>query len=262
MVQEFVLTFSRTKQKGSWITLHTSNLPKAAELTLKLLDARLFLISKEVVLVIRAPTTVDHKEAPVVETKMVTEGEETVVEDMETEAAKVVVAEEEALAIRVVARGEMNGIMVMEEAATQLVEEVLGKEMPVVAEEEELQVGAAVVVLVGPKILLLTSLPCTRSNFSMTTQLRSLKTPQMAGAHQSIKVVMVRSFILQISATTPMSTLSWITSSNRTIIQREQSCSMINRDAQKEPASSKWTHLTRHQKRVSSYPAKISKVGS
>ena len=88
------MTFSRTKQKGSWITSHTSNLPKAAELTLKLLDARLFLISKEVVLVIRAPTTVDHKEAPVVETKMVTEGEETVVEDMETEAAKVVVAEE------------------------------------------------------------------------------------------------------------------------------------------------------------------------
>lgn len=260
MVQEFVLTFSRTKQKGSWITSHTSNLPKAAELTLKLLDARLFLISKEVVLVIRAPTTVDHKEA-LVETTMVTEGEETVVEDMETEAAKVVVAEEEALAIRVVARGEMNGIMVMEEAATQLVEEVVGKEMPVVA-EEELQVGAAVVVLVGPKILLLTSLPCTRSNFSMTTQLRSLKTPQMAGAHQSIKVVMVRSFILQISATTPMSTLSWITSSNRTIIQREQSCSMINRDAQKEPASSKWTHLTRHQKRVSSFPAKISKVES
>ena len=46
-----------------------------------------------------APTTVDHKEASVVESKMVTEGEETVVEEMVSEEAKVVVAEEEVLAL-------------------------------------------------------------------------------------------------------------------------------------------------------------------
>ena len=41
----------------------------------------------------------DHKEASVVESKMVTEGEETVVEEMVSEEAKVVVAEEEVLAL-------------------------------------------------------------------------------------------------------------------------------------------------------------------
>ena len=116
------------------------------------------------ILAIRARTTVDHKEALVVEDTMETPAQdETVVEeDMETEEAMVVVAEEETLAM-VVVRGEMNGIT-MEEEGKELVVAQVGVEVPVVAEELHQEDGA-VVVQVGPKILLLLLLPCTRSNF-------------------------------------------------------------------------------------------------
>lgn len=139
------------------------------------------------------------------------EEEEMVEEDMETEEVKVVTAEEETLAM--VARREMKGSMAMEEETQgkEVVEEQVGVEVPVVAEEELHQEDGAVVVQVGPKILLRMSLQCTKSNFSMTIQLRSRKTPQMAETHHIMVMIqeLVRSFILQTSATTPMSTLSW-----------------------------------------------------
>lgn len=113
------------------------------------------------ILVIRARTTVDHKEEALVAEDTTVVEEMVVEEDMETEEVRVATMEEEALDTG--ARGEMNGNMEM--AVTQgkeLVEEA-GVEVPVVAEVHQEEDG--VVVQVGPKILLLSSHHCTRSNF-------------------------------------------------------------------------------------------------